>query len=79
MTLATVRFHCAGQPHTASLTDEGWSIDGDAAPLSSILDQLASLSRYGPADGDPAAAARILGGTVTDVRAPSPVPAGTVY
>lgn len=86
--LAIVEFP-AGRQHPVCLSAEaGWLFVGDSGPgaqaLERLLDSMANPDAYGPADGDPvacaaAAAARLLGGTVTFVRPPDPVPHDAVF
>jgi hypothetical protein len=67
------------------LVDAGWRMRGaDARALGRILDRDANPSDYGPSGGDPVAraadaAAELLGGVVTYVRQPDPVPEDAVF
>lgn len=82
MILATIR---ARSGWTADLTQQGWRLRGAIAPeFSAMLDRFASLSEFGPSEGDPvaraaAAAAKLVGGEAVFVRTPDPAPAGTVF
>ncbi len=86
--LAIVEFP-ADRRNVIHLTaDAGWRLPDASGPAPAaferLLDTMADPDRYGPADGDPvacaaAAAAELLGGTVTYVRPPDPVPHGSVY
>lgn len=78
----TVKFRFGETEYVAELTVDGWKVAG-LEPLAGLLDRLASLSNYGPADGFPTycaifEAAKLLKGY--GYVAPFPkAPPGTVY
>jgi hypothetical protein len=83
-TYGTVRFRLLDIECSASLTSDGWKVyPPDLVTDGTLLDRICPPGDFGPADGDPTAAAvmkaaGLLHGTFTLAALPGP-PAGTVY
>ncbi len=81
--LGYVLFTQADKQYTAHLKEDGWQLPEFLA-LARYLNLVASLSKFGPADGDPVhgaveAARKVLDGTETYARPSPEYPEGTIF